>query len=267
MIGEETFTGKLSLLDDVIQVDNREFARSEVVSIVPGEPSESNYWSAKASFGATLRRGNTEQTDVTIQSHIWRRTASTRLTLAYIGSFGEVDGEETINNQRASETFDIFLTRRVFVTPTYFELFKDRFANIDYRATPATGGGMTVVDRPSVELDLALFGGYRYTRFDSVPDGRRDTDETVAAIGQTTFDWEINDDVDFIATYRADVSLKDIHSNNHHTVLTLSVEMTRILDLNVSFIWDRIGDPETEKNGDQPDRDDYRLVVGVEIAV
>ena len=40
-------------------------------------------------------------------------------------------------------------------------------------------------------------------------------------------------------------------------------ELTSILDLDVSFIWDRVGKPQRDNDGDTPEKDDFRLVVGL----
>jgi hypothetical protein len=55
----------------------------------------------------------------------------------------------------------------------------------------------------------------------------------------------------------------DTEQTNHHAEVTIEFELTGDIDLDVSFIWDRIEDPETESDGSTPDTDDFRLSVGL----
>jgi len=43
----------------------------------------------------------------------------------------------------------------------------------------------------------------------------------------------------------------------------LSVELRKYLDLDVSLTWDRVASPEPLEDGTVPEKDDYRLVVGL----
>ena len=129
--------------------------------------------------------------------------------------------------------------------------------------TPGSGAGYWLLDTPDVDWNVDLLGAYRYTEFDSVEAGGDRTEETAAVIVATKFDWELTNDVDLILEYRIDVGLDDVADTNHHAVSTLSVSLTKLLDLDVSFIWDRVGKPQRDNDGDTPEKDDFRLVVGL----
>jgi hypothetical protein len=36
-----------------------------------------------------------------------------------------------------------------------------------------------------------------------------------------------------------------------------------VFDLDISFIWDRIGKPQQRADGSTPEKDDYRLMIGL----
>ncbi len=40
-------------------------------------------------------------------------------------------------------------------------------------------------------------------------------------------------------------------------------EITGSLDFDVSFMWDRVGQPTTDAEGNTPKPDDYRLMIGI----
>ena len=50
---------------------------------------------------------------------------------------------------------------------------------------------------------------------------------------------------------------------SHHLITGLSVDAFGPLDLDVSFVWDRVQEPRPESSGRVPKKDDYRLIFGV----
>jgi hypothetical protein len=48
-------------------------------------------------------------------------------------------------------------------------------------------------------------------------------------------------------------------------VAAFETELTRWLDFDVSFVWDRIQDPQPNSDGTKPEQDDFYLIVGLGI--
>jgi hypothetical protein len=46
-------------------------------------------------------------------------------------------------------------------------------------------------------------------------------------------------------------------------ISTLSLELTKRFDLDLSFVWDRISNPKAGADGITPKQDDFRLIVGL----
>lgn len=264
--GRVRMTGTVLIRDDVVHVgeagESRTYPRNQLVSLVPGEEKETDYWSGKVTVGTTFRSGNTDQTEFTARSTFWRRTGLTRTTLDYTGAITTIDDREEVNNHRAYAEFNVYLTSKLYATPAAFEYYRDRISNIRHRMTPSAGGGYWILDSPDLEWNADLRGGYRLTEYESVEAGEDRTKQTAAVIAATMFDWEVTSDVDLILEYRIDVGLDDLTGTNHHAVTTLSIDLTKVLDLDVSFIWDRVGKPQRDDDGDVPEKDDFRLVLG-----
>jgi len=261
--------GKVAVIDDVVVLredkegaEERRLARDRLRSIVPGTPEEINYWSGDLSVGVTFRRGNTDQTEMTTIASIRRRTPLTRLELGYTGNFGTLDDTENTNNHRVSTTLDVFLTRRFFLRPLSFEYFRDRFQNIENRFTPGAGVGYDIFNREKLSWTILGGGGYQYTRFISVSPGDDIERGIAVALFGTSFEQDLTDDVEISFQYDTQVSLSDVEETSHHALAKLSVELTRRLDLDVSFLWDRIGRSVSNSSGDDPEPDDFRLIVG-----
>ncbi len=51
----------------------------------------------------------------------------------------------------------------------------------------------------------------------------------------------------------------------HHMVTALETELTDWLDLDVSFVWDRIQDPQANADGTVPKQNDYYFILGLGI--
>jgi hypothetical protein len=51
----------------------------------------------------------------------------------------------------------------------------------------------------------------------------------------------------------------------HHTISTLEFEIHKRLTLDLSFTWDRIGEPSTDENGVTPQPDDFQLITSLGI--
>jgi len=85
----------------------------------------------------------------------------------------------------------------------------------------------------------------------------------VALVLGSRFDWDITRRIELILEYRGQYTSKAVGETIHHGVGTLSIEMTKRLDLDVSLIWDRISNPKVGSDGVKPRPDDFRLVVGL----
>lgn len=265
--GQRVVTGTASMRDGTIRItsngEDREFSRRELLSIIEGSPSEINYWSAKASIGVTARAGNTDQADVNTIVKIKREATKSRLNLGYQGNFGEVGGERTIDNHRASADFSFFVSRRFFLTPAWVDSYFDEFQNIDYRTAIGAGGGYYLYRQSEVDWSVSLGAGYRFTRFVSVEAGEDLDEDTGSIIPVTQLDWDITGDIEVDLTVVSQVAIPDPKLSTHHATLLLTIDFFRdIFELSSSLTWDRVESPKANEDGTVPERDDLRLTFG-----
>jgi putative salt-induced outer membrane protein YdiY len=243
----------------VTGVEQVSFPRYDLVGIAPGSPRELDYWSGRLNVGLNLRAGNTEQADLVTKVKLERRTPSTHLKLEYVGNYSELDGVENVNNQRVSEFFDIFLTRRLFVRAPQSEYYSDSFQNIETRVTVGGGLGYYLIDSPKVEWLVAGGPAYQYIHFETVQAGEDEEQSTPAFGFQSNFEIELTKRTDLELDYQATVANEDSGGVTHHAVVTLELDLTRRLELDLSFIWDRISNPQADITGQVPQQDDFRL--------
>jgi hypothetical protein len=266
--GDISAVGTLLIRDGVVLVGGlieQRFDLAKLVTIVPGEQKESDYWSGSIGLSVSTRSGNTDSTDVEGNLSIERRTLSTLVGLEYTGNYGELEGEENTNNHLLLVAYQVFLSRRLFVVPLAVEGYRDPFQNIETRWTPSAGAGYYIFDRGDLEWKVAELYGHQFTTYESVsPEGDR-RDETSALIAISNFKAELTSDVDLECDYSIQQLLEAGRSPNHHAYIGLSVELNDTLDLSVGFTWDRVGDPERDSDGNLPKNNDYSLSVGLEI--
>ncbi len=238
------------------------FPMTRLLSIVPGDAVSATRWDGKVSLGITAQRGNTSQSTANARVDLTGRSAFSRYTFGYVGNLGEVDGAQNVNNHRVNGEWDLFVSRKWFLTPIGVSAYSDRFQNIDYQVIPVAGFGYHLIDRPSTEWDLNLGGGWRYTRYDSVQPGESIDESTAAIVPGTNISWDITDDVEYTLSYTIGIGVPNSASTNHHLLTGISIDLIGDLDLDVSFQWDRIGQPRTNADGTVPKKDDFRTTIG-----
>lgn len=258
----QTAAGALRVDRETVTISGAEplrFAREELIGIAPGQPRELDYWSGKFNVGLNLSAGNTEQADLVIKARLERRTPNTHLKLDYVGNFSEQHGVQNVNNRRANGAFNIFLTRRLFLVTPLAEYYSDPFQNIGRQITLGGGAGYYLIDRPKVEWLLLGGPAYQHTRFDTVQAGDAPESSTPAFFLQSRLEVELSKRIDLELGYQAIVTSEAAGRVTHHSTATLDIDLTRRLDLDISFIWDRTENPQAGADGVAPEQNDFRL--------
>lgn len=264
---DTTALGLLRIVGDSVTVitpeGEKRYDRADLRSILPGGISEWDYWSLKYTLGFTARRGNTDQTDLSTFLRIQRRSPSVRTRFEFRGTYGEFDGEATINNRLATFRHDIFLNRKLYLTVPSLEYYADKFKNIDYRLTPGAGLGYQLLDRGDIEWNVGGGAGYQYTRLDEVAPGEDSSVDGMALLANTDVDWELTKKIDLVLQYNTTIGLESDLGVDHHALVTLEFDIWRDLELDVSLEWDRVGSTPSTADDVKPDKDDIRLTVGI----
>jgi YD repeat-containing protein len=263
--GEEV-TGSVTITPDQVMVGGPApwvIPRAQLQSLTPGGSKERNFWSGNLSVGLTLRAGNTEQVEYNAQARLQRRTPATRLSLDYIGNISSVESVESARNHRVNSEFDMWLSRRFYLIVPFVEYYQDPFQNLAHRYTVGLGVGYDLIARPKLEWNITAGPAYQKVWFESAQPGEP-TEKTASALTfSSRFDWEINQRADLILEYRGQYTSQEVGETTHHAVATVSLDLTKRFDLDVSLTWDRISQPKAGADGIEPQPDDFRLVVGL----
>lgn len=261
-----TFDGVVTADEDDLWVASTKtvkLPRSEVLSVLAIEGDRSSNWTAKVTFGSTYRSGNTDQVDYNALLRATRETARTRWASKYIGAISSVSDEERANNHRITSQFDIFLSKRAFLTAPGVDLYRDKFQNIALRATPYVALGYQVIDSGDQSWSISVGPALRYQRLDSQQPGEDPTEQTAAAVFSSRYSWDVTSHIDLEFNYDLQAPIPDTNQFNHNLFLGLAIDLPGDLDLDIAFLWDRVNDPQVDGDGVRPEPDDFRTTIGV----
>lgn len=125
--------------------------------------------------------------------------------------------------------------------------------------------GYYIIDTPKTTWEIAGGPAYQTTRFDSVEPGQDSTESTPALMAGTNFDTELTDDIDFIFKYTFQILNRASGTYTHHSVTTFETELTKWLDFDTSFVWDRTQNPTPDDDGIVPEKNDYYVIFSLGI--
>ena len=84
-------------------------------------------------------------------------------------------------------------------------------------------------------------------------------------MAQTHFNTDLTNTVDFDFLYNFQIVNEAYGTYNYPMVAAFETELTSWLDFYVSFIWDRIQNPQPNADGTMPEQDDFYLIFGLGI--
>jgi len=198
----------------------------------------------------------------------------TLLDLSYNTTFGRTGGTQNVNRHLGEEDFKVFVSSRWFVTPLFGQLFNDRFQNIQFRATPAAGAGVHIIDVAHVKWDFQTGVGYQYLKYRDISAAAgTNNPQNDAFIPLFTYaDFDITGDIDLTVSWLTNLVVTTIGNTNHTGKADIAIELTSVIDLDIAFLYLRTEEPAPppppaagEPPPDPIRKNDYQLVVGISL--
>ena len=163
---------------------------------------EDRGWSGEASFAGSSKTGNTESTDLAVETALGYDTSQWRHLFGASFDFGEADGADTKNRFATSYEAARLLNHRLYgFGRGAYEL--DEFDGYDYRAILGGGLGYDVLIGPARTWSVQGGPAYRHDEIEPVFDDMdmlivpADTQSTLALILGSRFEAQVNDAVVF----------------------------------------------------------------------
>jgi Protein of unknown function, DUF481 len=258
--------GKLSLVKNGVTT-HYEF--SNLLSIASSGKNERDLWDGYVNLGINLREGNTVQFDYTISAGIQRRSSSSRFKTDYTADYSRYEDKETeqttvtADSERLTSSYDWFFNPKIYFRAADFEYMADDFLNLDYRIHYGIALGYHIVDTSRTSWDVNLGPSYQKSKFLDVKDGESDNEDSLGLTLGTDFTFEISSDIDYDASYNVQVIDEASGGNIHHFQTGLEIDLTNDFDLDLTFYADRTENPKEDSEGQVPEKNDFRLVVGL----
>ena len=265
--GYELLSGQLRIDEQSVFVTTdgevQSFTREQLVAITVSAERERDRWSGELTLGANVRQGNTDFIEYNAIAGLERRTPQSRVFIDYIGSFNETEGVRVDNNHRVNVVFDKFSGTRFFWRPFVGQYFRDPFQNIEHQFTLETGVGYEITDTSRTEWDVWSAVGVNAVRRVSVESGQPSKIRSPALSLGTDFDTELTSWLDYLFSFQMTFLDEESGQYQHHLLTTLSTDLIRNIDFDVSVVWDRTASPPPDAQGNIPEKDDFRLMVGI----
>ena len=265
--GYELLSGQLRIDEQSVFVTTdgevQSFTREQLVAITVSAERERDRWSGELTLSMNVRQGNTDLIEYNAIAGLERRTPQSRVFIDYIGSFNETEGVRVDNNHRVNVVFDKFSGTRFFWRPFVGQYFRDPFQNIEHQFTLETGVGYEITDTSRTEWDVWSAVGVNAVRRVSVESGQPSKIRSPALSLGTDFDTELTSWMYYLFSFQMTFLDEDSGEYQHHLLTTLSTDIIRNIDFDVSVVWDRTASPPPDAQGNFPEKDDFRLMVGI----
>lgn len=269
MVDRTLHTGTAAMKDGILRIDTadgmHQITHAQVYSILDGEPTELNFWSLKLGADWKIISGNTEQSDFGSRVFLKREAIRSRVDLRYQGSISSVEEIETINNHRVNAEWKIFLSRKFFLTPVKFELFSDKFKNMDLRTTGSVGAGYFMSRSSKADWYVEAGFGYEKTKYLSVLPGEEESDGNNNIPLRTTLEMDLTGNIELTAEYGIQIGMGEEANSIQHTFILLEFDLIGDIDFNASMTWDHISNPKENAEGVTPKKDDMAMAYGLSI--
>jgi len=263
----QELAGTGTLRGDELVINGTTLTRARLMSLVEGSQREIDFWSFKLNLSLSVRNGNTDQTTFSDRFFTRREAPSNRFTIDSNGTFGRVDGEVTVETQTGLAQLDIFVSKKLYLTPALLTGTHDRFQNIAIRLSPAAGAGVHVFDLDNLEWDVEAGAGYQYLRYLSVPMGDQQVFNDAMTRFSTRLSAEVGDPLDIDFTWATTLVVTDLGRTYHHGTITFALEVTDTLDATISAVYDRLEQPAERDDGTVPKKDDLQINFGIQLDV
>ncbi len=141
--------------------------------------------------------------------------------------------------------------------------FQDWFQNIRHQATADTGIGYQLIDPSRIEWDIQGGVGANYLRPVSVADGESSDEVSPVVTLGSDLTVELTSWIDYELFINMTFLNEQSGQYQHHIVSTLSTDVIKDVDLDVSFIWEHTQKPQERIDTSIPEKNDFRLLVSI----
>ncbi|MFS1917990.1 YdiY family protein [Vibrio sp. 10N.286.46.E10] len=263
----ETYVGYLSIRDNKLYLRNgsneKLFPVTEVVSIYLGTEKDSEHWDAKVTFGLDINSGNSDEYSFRGDVKSERNTVDSRIKLNASHISSEYNDEKTANNTKVGGSYDLYINNRMFFRPLDLFVQSDEFQNLDYQINAAIQLGYFFVANSEMEWDMSLGPGYQYSRYSTVEAGESLSASSSTFNLESNLKHEVTRDIDFIHLYKLNWASEKAGGIRQANEFGFDIDLLGDFELSLDAIWEHVSNPKVNADNVLPEKDDYKLYVGL----
>ncbi|UTZ39889.1 DUF481 domain-containing protein (plasmid) [Vibrio campbellii] len=261
------YDGYLSIRNDQLYLSNAEqevsFPVTEVVSIYRGKEKGSEQWETEFTLSMDMSSGNTDELTLkgAIDAVLYTVDSRTKLNASHEEK--ESNNEKTANNSSIKGSYDIYIDNKLFFRPLELEAKKDEFKNLDYKVIASIGVGYFFISDETTKWDVTAGPAYTHTKFITVNEGNSLTKNSGALTLNSSLDYELTKNIDFSYDYSMNWENEESGGIHHTNVVGFDIDLVADLDLSIDGIWEHVSAPTADSDGKLPEKDDYKMFVGL----
>jgi len=262
-------TGTIALEDGVLIISNNrqhKVNQEDMMTLIAGLETGTNIWQGKVTFGANLSSGNTNKLEYNTNAELSRHTTTSRIKASYTAIIGETNNVQTDENHRFLMTYDVYSDKDLFFRPIDLSLYRDPLQNVNSRLNLGMGIGYQFIDDGDQELEMNLGPSYLYTKYEYADAQLNKSDSSLAVSLSLDYEREIHDKIDFELSYKLTATEADLGGYLQNTKLNFDIELTDVLDFEITFFWDRVNNPLGDIDGLPLEKNDFRLAFGLGVS-
>lgn len=263
-----TFSGAFSFDGDMIVIGDQMFRKAskrDIVSITRFASTESERWENEIGFGANINSGNNSSKEFTGKMTSLRTEANSRLRMSYLGTVRQDTGGLNSRNHRFLGSYSIYYSASYFLRPIALEMSQSTPQNIKLQSAVSAQVGYDIYNDTERTWEVSIGPSWVYTKFDTVDEGLNSAGSSLGVSISSFYEMDLGKDIDLSHTYSLTTNNEAAGGIMHHNLLSLSLDLTEVVEMEVDFVWDRTEKPVAKLNGDTPKKDDLRLSFGVGI--
>jgi len=268
-INGDIITGTIALEDGVLIVSNNrqhKVVQDDLMTLISGLETGGNIWQGKITFGANLSSGNTNKLEYNTNAELSRHTTTSRIKSSYTAIIGETNNVQTDENHRFLMTYDVYNDKDLFFRPLDLSFYRDPLQNINSRINIGMGIGYQFIDDGDQELEMNLGPSYLYTKYEYADEQLNNNDSSLAVSLTVDYDREIHDQIDLELSYKVTATEYELGGYLQNAKMNFDIELTDVLDFDISFFWDRVNNPQLNIEGLQLEKNDFRIAFGLGVS-
>lgn len=202
---------------------------AEIAAAAEKVEEEVKIWSGDVELGYVSTSGNTEETTTKTLANIKREKDEWRYGVLLESLNSEASGDRSAEKYFFSNRLAYQYSEKNFAF-AYASYDDDRFSGFDYQATIAAGYGRRLINDDTMELDIEIGPGYRYSKVD---DGSTaDDSEEVIVRAFSNLIWDFSDNAQFNQTLNIEAGEESIISKS---VSALKVKVIGALSMKLAY--------------------------------